>query len=54
MYRLAKNGVKFTLIRVRLKVPKVDKHTFFTITHLENEMKDAIKESMVIYALVVK
>ena len=35
-------------------MPKVDKRTFFTITHSEHEMGATIKESRVIYALVVK
>ena len=42
VYYLEKNGVKFTLLPLRSearpKVPKVDKQTFFTITHSEHEM----------------
>ena len=41
VYCLEKNGVKFTLLplrsRARSKVPKVDKWTFFSITHSEYE-----------------
>ena len=37
VYCLEKNGIKFTLLPLRSeahpKVPKVDKRTFFTITH---------------------
>ena len=58
VYRLKKNGVKFTLLPLRSgahpKVPKVDKRIFFTITHSEHEMEASIKESRVVYALVVK
>ena len=35
-------------------MPKLDKQIFFTITHSEHEMEAAIKESMVVHALVVK
>ena len=58
VYRLEKNGVKFTLILLRSgarpKVLKVDKRIVFTITHLEHEMGAAIKESKVVHVLVVK
>ena len=55
---MEKDGVKFTLLPLRSgahpKEPKVDKRTFFTITHSEHEMGVAINESRVVYALVVK
>ena len=35
-------------------MPKVDKRTFFTITHLEHEMGTTIKKSRVVHVLVVK
>ena len=58
VYRLEKNGVKFTLLPLRSgarpKVPKVDKRTFFTITHLEHDMRATIKESRMVHTLVVK
>ena len=58
VYTLEKNGVKFTLLPLRsgvcAKVPKVDKWTFFTITHSEHKMGAAIKESRVVHVLVVK
>ena len=58
VYRLEKNGVKFTLLPLRSgahpKVPKVDTRTFFTITHSEQEIGAAIKESRVVHVLVLK
>ena len=58
MYHLEKNGVKFTLLPLRRgprpKVSKVEKGTFFTITHSEHEMEATIKEFRVVHALVVK
>ena len=53
-----KMGVKFTLLSLRTgshpKVSKVGRQTFFTITHSEQEMGAAIKESRVVHAIVVK
>ena len=58
VYRLEKNGVKFTLLPLRSgahpKVPKVDKRTFVTITHSDHEMGVAIKESRVVHTPMVK
>ena len=58
VYQLEKDGVKFTLFSLRIgacpKVSKADKRTFFTITHLEQEIGATIKESRVVHALVVK
>ena len=58
MYRLEKDGVRFTLLPLRSgscpKVSKADKITFFTITHLEYDMGATIEESKVVRALIVE
>ena len=50
--------MRFTLLPLRNgsrpKVSKADKHIFFIITHSEQEMRAAIKESRVVHALIVK
>ena len=47
VYRLEKDGVRFTLLplrsRLRPKVSKANRRIFFTITHSEQEMRADIK-----------
>ena len=50
--------MRFTLLPLRSgsrpKMSKVDRRTFFTITHSEQEMGAAIKEFRMVHALIVK
>ena len=50
--------MRFTLLSLRSgscpKTPKADRRTFFTITHSEQKMGAAIKESRVVHALIIK
>ena len=57
VYRLEKNGSlhHFSLKSGSCpKVSKMDRHTFFTITHSEQEMGAATKESRVVHAQILK
>ena len=58
VYQMENDGVRFTLLLLRSrsypKISKANRRTFFTITHLEQEMGAAIEEYRVVHALIVK
>ena len=57
VYRLEKDGVKFTLLPLKVtncpKTSKVEGRSFLTITQSEREMEEAIKEAQTVHALIV-
>ena len=58
MYRLEKDGVKYTLLSLKVllrsKGSKPEGRSFLTISHLEKEIEEIMKESKEVHGLVVK
>ena len=58
LYRLEKGNVKYTLLPLKVAIHSKDTKSegcsFLAITHSEKEMKETIKESKEVHALIVK